>query len=193
MIKIGVTGGIGSGKSLICKIFEQQGYPVYYSDERAKFLIATHQVLQDEISVLLGEDAFVDGVYNRRYVAAKVFTSNDLLDQLNAIIHPYVDEDFKTLLATNDSKFVFKESALLFDNDSYKQLDETIYVSSPTSLRIQRIQQRDSFRTEEEIKAIINKQFPESKAVLLADYVVVNDEVESILEQLEEIEEIILL
>jgi dephospho-CoA kinase len=193
MIKVGITGGIGSGKSLICKIFEQQGYPVYYSDKRAKYLINTHKELQQHIVALLGKEAFDNGEYNRNYVAKKVFLDNDLLNQLNALVHPYVDEDFKIFITSNDAKIVFKESALLFDNDSYKELDETIYVSSPTSLRVERVKQRDSFRSEEEIRAIINKQFPEFKAVLLADYVVVNDEVESVLEQLDEIEEMILL
>ena len=121
---------------MICKIFEQQGYPVYYSDKRAKYLINTHKELQQHIVALLGKEAFDNGEYNRNYVAKKVFLDNDLLNQLNALVHPYVDEDFKIFITSNDAKIVFKESALLFDNDSYKELDETIYVSSPTSLRI---------------------------------------------------------
>jgi dephospho-CoA kinase len=193
MIKIGVTGGIGSGKSMICKIFEQQGYPVYYTDDQAKFLISTNKNLQNEIIALLGGESFVEGVYNRQFVAEKVFNDQTLLQQLNDLVHPHVELDFEQFITNTTAKLIFKESALLFDDDSYKKLDEVIYVSAPKSLRIERIKTRDSFRTEEEISNIIDKQFPESKAVLLADYIVVNDEVESVIEQLDEIKEIILL
>ncbi len=191
MIKVGVTGGIGSGKSLICEIFEKSGYAVYYADNRAKELIASNKEIQKEITALLGDEAFTNGEYNRRFVAEKVFADTALLNGLNAIVHPRMEDDFKLFVQQATGKFVFKESALLFETKEYEQLDEIIYVSAPTALRIDRVLKRDAFRTKEEIENIIDKQIPESKAVLLADYIVVNDEVESVLEQLEEIEEIL--
>lgn len=193
MIKVGVTGGIGSGKSIVCKVFSAMGYPVYYADERAKFLVATNKELQENIKTLLGEEAFVEGEYNRRFVAEKVFQDQELLNSLNALIHPKVDEDFKAFVKENESKIVFKESALLFETNGNNKVDEVIYVSAPKALRIQRIKQRDPFRTEEEITNIISKQYPESKAILSANYVVVNDDVESVLDQIEEIETILLV
>jgi dephospho-CoA kinase len=193
MIKVGITGGIGSGKSLICEVFAQAGYPVYNADDRAKFLITNDEVLKSAVVKLLGEEAFVDGEYNRRFVAGKVFSNDSLLNGLNALVHPKVDEDFARFAKEDRSAIVFKESALLYETEGYKNLHATIYMSSPTALRIERIMKRDAFRTEEEIINIIDKQIPESKAVLLADYIVVNDEVESILEQVNEIEEILLL
>jgi len=193
MTKVGITGGIGSGKSLICKILEQSNYPIYYSDNRAKELIASNKDVQQEIVDLLGENAFVKGEYNRRFVAEQVFSNSKLLDGLNSIIRPRMEEDFTSFTKENTSKIIFKESALLFDTDEYKKLDATIYISSPKALRIERTLKRDTFRTKEEVENIIDKQIPESKAVLLADYIIVNDEVESVLEQINEIEEILLM
>ena len=193
MIKVGVTGGIGAGKTLVCTILEKSGYPVYNADDRAKYLIANDLELQKEIKDLLGAEAFLDGVYNNRFIAEKVFSNKQLLDELNLIVHPKVELDFTAFTQEANAKIIFKESALLYETGEYKKLHATIYLSTPTVLRLERTLKRDPFRTEEEIKNIIDKQIPESQAVLLADYIIINDEVESILEQVNEIEEILLL
>ena len=193
MIKVGITGGIGAGKSLICTILEKSGYPVYYADDRAKILISGDTELQQQIIDLLGTESFVDGIYNTRYVAEQVFSNKELLEKLNLIVHPKVEDDFTAFTKEANAKIIFKESALLYETGGHKKLHATIYVSTPTALRIERIIKRDPLRTEEEIINIINKQIPESQAVLLADYIIINDEVESIIEQVTEIEEILLL
>ena len=192
MIKLAITGGIGSGKSTICKIFEALGYPVFYSDKAAKQIINTNKLVQQQITDLLGQESFSDdGVYNITFVAQKIFKDNHLRSELNKIIHPQVKEAFKDFCKNSNSNIVIQEHPLLFETNQQNSFDEVIYVSSPTSVRIKNTLQRDKHRSEEDIKQIISRQFPEHKAILQTELIIYNDGQESLLEQVEEILEII--
>ncbi len=188
---IGITGGIGSGKSMVSEYLQKLGYPVYDSDSRAKYLITNDLGLRSKVIDLLGDEAYSEGDYNRKYVSGRVFEDRSLLIELNKIVHPVVKGDFSSFCAESSVPFLFKESALLFDTK--ESFDFSIYVSSPLQLRLKRVLKRDAQRTKEEVENIISNQIPESKGCLLADFVIVNDETESVVEQVEEILEILKL
>lgn len=173
--KIGVTGGIGAGKSLVCEIFAHLGVPVYNSDDRAKWLMAHDLPLREKIMSSFGPKAYKEGQLNRQYLAQEVFNDPDKLALLNSLVHPVVKGDFDRWVANVRYPYCIKEAALLFESGSYKDLDMTILVFAPESIRIQRVLERDPFRTEEEVKAIIQKQMDEEEKRKLADQVIIND------------------
>ncbi|MFQ3577252.1 MAG: dephospho-CoA kinase, partial [Cytophagales bacterium] len=160
MLKVGVTGGIGSGKSLFCKILKSLGYPVYDSDEKAKTIVNDDPELRLKIKNLLGSDSYnQSGFYDRQWVAKKVFNDPKLLQELNSIIHPAVGVDFENWISKHSkSPLLFKETALLIETGIYKKMDFNINISSPIELRIERIQKRDPHRNLEMIFQIISKQ-----------------------------------
>lgn len=176
MIKVGVTGGIGSGKSTICKLLENLEYPVYYADDRAKFILANDQKCKEKIITEFGVKCYLEnGELNRSYLADKVFNSEQEIKKLNAIVHPLVDEDFENWLIRNEkSNIVFKEAALLFETGGYKKLDKIIVVDAPLEVRIDRVLLRDPQRTKKQVEAIIAKQIPQYKKNELADYLIDN-------------------
>jgi dephospho-CoA kinase len=176
-LKIGVTGGIGAGKSVVCTIFKQLGIPIYDADSRAKWLIANHPILIQEIKTTFGEEAYIGKELNRRYLAEKVFVSKDNIHKMNSLVHPKVGEDAKNWFEENKGKYpyIIKEAALLYEAGSYKELDKVIVVTAPLEVRIARIQIRDPQRSKEEILGIIAKQIPEDEKVKLADFVIYND------------------
>ncbi|WP_379968792.1 dephospho-CoA kinase [Epilithonimonas sp. UC225_85] len=171
---IGLTGGIGSGKTSVAKILEQKGFPVYYSDDRAKNIVNQDPELKDHIISLLGDEAYLDGIYNRKYVAGKVFNDAGLLDQLNHLIHPAVKIDFEKWVSAQTSEFVFKETALLFELKLNEQCYKSLLVTADDNLRIKRTMDRDD-KTYREIETIIQKQMPEKDKIKLADYVIYNN------------------
>ncbi len=175
---IGITGGIGSGKSIICKIFEVLGVPVYYADERAKWLTNNDLQLRKEIKELLGREAYdSNGQYNRKWVASQVFDNPALLKILNSLIHPRVFDDTKRWLHQHQDKaYVLREAALTNAAGNGNDLAKLIVVSSPLELRIERTKKRDTQRTEEEIRAIIARQKTEEEFQKIADYQIINDE-----------------
>lgn len=183
---IGVTGGIGSGKTTVCRIFEAFGIPVYSADDRAKWLVDNDTILKADVTRLLGPEAYDEaGRYNRSWVAAQVFGHPELLQQLNALIHPRVYAD--TALWTQshaDKPYLIKEAALLrAAGTDGNNLDQLLVVQSPLPLRIQRIQKRDPHRTEQEIKNIINRQISDEERIEMADYVVFNNETQLLIPQ----------
>jgi len=181
---IGVTGGIGSGKSVVCEIFRILGAPVYDADSRAKFLQNNDPQLSREIIGLLGKEAYVDNKLNNKWIASSVFKDPDLLKNLNKLVHPRVAQDFADWRNKNkNSPYLVKEAALLFEAGSYKQLDKLVVVTAPEELRIKRVLSRDSHRTEEQVKNIIKMQWPEDRKTALADFVINNDERELVLPQ----------
>jgi dephospho-CoA kinase len=183
-LKIGITGGIGSGKSIVCKIFETLSYPVYNADDRAKWLVSNDTDLKSEIIELLGEEAFLNNKYNKVYVANKVFNNQDLLNKLNSLIHPKVGIDFeKWVIENKNHSIVLKEAALMFESDSYKALDQIITVVAPLQFRIKNILNRDINRSEEEIKNIISKQLSDEEKIKKSDFVIKNDDILPILPQ----------
>jgi dephospho-CoA kinase len=184
MIKVGITGGIGSGKSMVCKMFAVLGAPIYDADARARFLMENDPNLIKSLKALFGEKTFIDNQLDRKFVAAQVFNNTDKLTQLNALVHPCVGEDFDHWTKLHaDSKVVIKEAALMFESDSYKHLDKIITVFAPEDIRIKRVLKRDPFRTEADIKAIISNQFAEKSKLELADFVILNDDKQLVIPQ----------
>lgn len=171
---IGLTGGIGSGKTSVAKILEEKGFPVYYSDDEAKSIVNKDSELKEKIISLLGEEAYLDGNYNRKFVAKKVFEDAELLAQLNQLIHPAVRLDFEKWVASQTSEFVFKETALLFELKLNEQCYKSLLVTADENLRIKRTMDRDG-KTYREIEAIMHKQMPEKDKIKLADYIIYNN------------------
>lgn len=177
-LQIGVTGSIGSGKSVVCNIFKTLGVPIYDADTRAKWVMVNDQSLKSSLLEEFGDEAYLEtGELNRTYISSLVFNNKNELDKLNSIVHPRVALDYKNWVERNiEYKYLMKEAALLFESDSYQQLDKIIVVTAPESTRINRVLLRDSQRTKEEVQRIIETQLPESKKIERADYVVNNDE-----------------
>lgn len=174
--KVGITGGIGSGKSLVCKIFSKLGAPVFDADSRARLIINENAQVKQKIIAVFGKAAYQNGSLDRQYIVSRVFNDNKKLNLLNNIVHPVVGEDFQLWSAEQNFKYVIKEAALMFESESYKQLNEVITISAPIELRIQRVLSRDRFRSKEEIDKIIEKQLSEDERTKRANYVIYNDE-----------------
>jgi dephospho-CoA kinase len=187
MLKLGITGGIGSGKTTVCKIFERLNVPVYYADERAKWLVSNHQNLKKEIIHHFGESSFIDGLYNRSYIADIVFKNKEKLNLLNQIIHPYVFEDWnKFCLSHSEKPLIIKEAAIMLETESKNTVDKITLVYSPKELRIQRIIKRDHL-TENQVLGRMAMQMQDEEKLKLADYVIYNDEQHSLIEQVYEL------
>lgn len=187
---LGVTGGIGSGKSTVCEIFLLFGIPVYNSDERAKFLMNTSPNLINNIQANFGEEAYSNGQLNRSYLAEKVFSNEQELARLNALVHPAVGRDFDEWADEQDTELLIKEAAILIESGAYKQCDKILVVSCPVDIRISRVMKRDGV-SEEEVKARISKQLGEEERLSYADYVIDNSgeqllipQVQSVLQEL---------
>ena len=172
---IGITGGIGSGKSTVSKFIEELGFPVYDSDFWAKELVNVDENLKSRIIELLGEESYDEnGKYNRKFVAEKVFENQELLLKLNQIIHPAVKIHFENWVNAQNAEFVFKETALLFELKLNESCYQSILVTADENIRIKRVMDRDG-RTYREVKEIIDKQMPEAEKVKLADFVIQNN------------------
>jgi len=185
---VGVTGGIGSGKSTVCKIFEVLGHQVYYADDRAKWLMENDEKLVASIKSLFGENAYENNRLNRKFIADQVFKSPELLEKLNGTVHPAVGEDLVRWVQDNhEQRLLFDEAALLFENGSYKKMEATILVTAPEELRIKRVVTRDDHRTEASVKEIIDKQMKDSEKEPLADFIIRNDGSASVIRQVMEV------
>jgi dephospho-CoA kinase len=194
-LKIGITGGIGSGKTTVCKIFETLGIPVYYADDRAKALYVEDLNLKKKVIQLLGEKAyFENGELNRQYVSDLVFKDVQLLQKLNALIHPAVQNDGDTWHEKQkDASYTLKEAALLYESGGYKYLDKMITVYAPVSLRIERVILRgDGTLTKEDVEARIAKQMDDEEKMKRADFVIINDGKQALMPQVIKIHQQIL-
>lgn len=193
-LQIGVTGGIGSGKSVVCSVFKALGIPVYEADERAKWLTEHDPILKADILRVLGPNAYTElGRYNRAWVASQVFAEPALLASLNAVIHPRVLADTAAWVNEHANKpYVVKEAALMNAAGSGNSLDKVIVVQAPVALRIKRIRKRDPHRSEAEIQNIIDRQISDIERLQLADYVIDNDESQLLLPQIIRLHEIFL-
>ena len=183
MIKVGLTGGIGSGKTTVAKIFKQFGVPVYFSDDRAKDLMLNNQFLRESLISLFGDKVIVDGFLNRSYIASKVFTNAKELIKLNALVHPFVQRDFDVWSASQTSNYVLKEAAIIFETGADKLLDKVVLVESPKLLKVSRIMNRDGV-TEEKVFKRMSMQWPDSQKRNNADYIIQNDEKSSLINQI---------
>ena len=192
MLKIGITGGIGSGKTTICTIFELLNIPVYNADIRAKQLMVSEENLIESIKILLGNKSYTEkGELNRPYIANIIFNNIRKLGKLNSLVHPAVKTDFEKWASTQESKYVIKEAALLFEAGSYKDLDFNILVSAPLEIRISRVMKRDN-TDRESIIARVNNQMAEGDKIKLADYYINNDGNHSLINQILDLHELFL-
>jgi dephospho-CoA kinase len=184
MLKIGITGNIGSGKTTVSKIFEVLGIPVFYADDEAKNVMVKDTILMDAIKKTFGSESyFEDGTLNRKHIAAIVFNNDAELANLNAIVHPATFRAFDDWLPQHsNAPYVLKEAALLFESDSYKLCDKTVMVAAPLDMRVKRVILRDGL-SEEEILKREAKQFTEEKKTALSDFVIKNDNVELVIPQ----------
>ncbi len=173
-MKIGITGGIGSGKTFICKLFKAMAVPVYNADEEAKKLMNTDIRIKERLIAEFGAETYPDGKLDRAFLAQRIFSDSAKLELVNGIIHPIVIQEAKEWAAQQKSRYTLKEAALLFESGSYKDLDYTILVTAPLSVRIQRVIKRDKV-TEGQGMERINKQLSDEEKLKLADFVIVND------------------
>ncbi|MBT8210512.1 MAG: dephospho-CoA kinase [Eudoraea sp.] len=174
---IGLTGGIGSGKTTVSGMFAALGVPVYNSDLEAKRLMHTSRTLRRKISDLLGEGAYQGSELQRQYVAEKVFKDAHLLKELNAIVHPAVKRHFRRWTAKQNFPYVIQEAAILFENGSYPAFDKMILVTAPEEIRIARIQQRDG-ATRKSILERMGNQWNDDQKAALADYIIENTDLD---------------
>ena len=182
---VGLTGGIGSGKTTIANLFALHfSIPIYIADTKAKELVANNKQLQQEIVALLGEEAFVEGRYNTSFVAQEVFSNKEKLDKLNAIIHPYVQQDFLQWKQSQQALYVIKEAAILFESGSYRDCDFIIMVTAPLEERIKRVMLRDKIDRETVEKRIKN-QWNDEKKIELSTFVIENREIDKNLDKIE--------
>ncbi len=184
MKRIGLTGGIGSGKSFIAKILEHMGFPVYYSDLRSKELTKSNPTIRTGLISLFGEKVYVDGELNTQLVATKIFQDEELRQKVNQLIHPIVRKDFDDWAKNQYSELVFNEAAILFETGAYKNFDATILVCAPLELKIKRVMNRENC-SKEDVLARMNKQWSDEEKMKLADFVIKNDEKLPILTQIE--------
>lgn len=191
MIKVGLTGGIGSGKTTISKMFKEIGVPVYIADDAGKELMDTSAKIREKIIQLLGESSYSGSKPNRPFIASKVFKDKALLEQLNAIIHPAVASHFKNWLSKQSSVYIIYEAAILFEKGSHKNFDFSILVTAPKETRIQRVLKRDN-TSREQIEARMNNQWSDEKKIELADFVIKNEEIEESKKQVIHLNDIIL-
>ncbi len=175
-LQIGITGGIGAGKSIVCKIFATLGVPTYNADDRAKWLMNHDEALKAAIISKFSDRAYNDEGLDRQYLAEHVFHSESKLKLLNSLVHPTVAKDYQEWVSSHKNiAYVIKEAALLFETGSHQEMDKNIVVSAPETIRIARIKKRDPQRDEAQIKAIMGKQIAVSEAIGKADFVINND------------------
>lgn len=170
---IGLTGGIGSGKTTVAKMFEELGVPIYIADTEAKKLTNTSKIIKKELIALLGEETYLNNTLNKKYVANLIFNDEHLLKKVNSIIHPKVAEHFKKWTKKQNAPYCIKEAAILFENGSYKDCNFTILVTAPLNVRIDRVLLRDH-TSKKEIEDRINNQWSDEIKIKLADAVIEN-------------------
>ena len=179
MIVVGLTGGIGSGKSTIAKAFAALGIAVFNSDEQAKALIATDAQVKERIIAAFGEEAYQNGEYNRAYIAQIVFNNSEKLAILNGIVHPALAKYFKRWAKEQTSPYVLKEAAILFESGSYKDCDYIITVTAPEEVRIARVMARDHC-TEAQVRARMAQQWSDAQRIALSNAVIENIDLEKV-------------
>lgn len=191
-LKIGITGGIGSGKSLVCQIFKTLKVPVFEADKEAKEIIDSDPITRKALGELLGNGIFgPDGKINRHMMAGIIFNDQELLKEVNAIIHPAVRHRFNSWHAEQKSRYIIQEAAILFESGVFRLMDMNIVVTAPEEMRIRRVTQRDGV-TKEKVYERMKNQWPEEEKVAMADYIIRNDESQSLIQQVLEIHQKIL-
>lgn len=184
-LQVGITGGIGAGKSVVCHIFRCLGTPVYDADSRAKNLMTTDENLVGQIRKEFGPSAYLhDGSLDRTYLSSATFAHPDRLKKLNSLVHPKVAEDYRGWLVTyQHERYVLREAALLYEIGASRSVDKMIVVSAPEDVRIKRVIARDVHRTKEDIQAIMKNQLSEEEKLKRADYIIYNDDHQLVIPQ----------
>ena len=186
-LRVGLTGGIGTGKSTVAQIFKLSGVPVYDADSMAKRLMEDDEELVASIKEEFGSSSYSAGKLNRQFLAERVFNNEQLLAKLNTIVHPFVAGHFDNWVNQLSNQYIIKEAALLFETGSYQELDYVILVQSPLETRINRVKYRDPQRSSEQILSIIERQIPVAEAIGLADFIINNDELQMLIPQVLEL------
>ena len=190
---IGITGGIGAGKSTVSTICKHLGFKIYNSDQRAKEIVSEDSIIKKKLISFFGNNIYKNGVLDRKFLSDKIFNDKSSLQQINSIIHPAVKKDFNSWVINNSNeKILFKESALLLESGAYKELDKIILIVSDKNLRVSRVLNRDQNRSKKEIESIIDKQIDEVDAIKYADIVIDNNHKKMLLPSvIKEIEKLI--
>ncbi len=183
---IGITGGIGSGKSILSHILKAMNYPVYIADDMSKQLTNTNPGIINDLTSLFGENIYENGILNKKMLATEIFTDKEKLTKVNNIIHPAVINDFLQWQNTQTSPIIFIETAILFETNLHKYVNKSILIISPIELRIKRLLKRDN-STKESIENRIKNQMQDEEKAKLADFIIENDEKKAILPQLHRI------
>lgn len=189
MIKVGITGGIGSGKSTVCRIFASLGIPVFYADTVSKEIMVTDAVLIEGVKAAFGEESYdAAGKLNNKHIASIVFNNAEELARLNALVHPAVFRAFDSWLGSipADTPYILKETAILFESGSYKLSDLNVVVTAPVAHRLKWVMDRDG-ATEEQVMARMNKQLTDEEKLKMADFMIRNDESQSLILQVLEL------
>lgn len=186
MIVVGLTGGIGSGKTTVAKQFEALGIPVYIADEEAKKLMNRSKIIKRKLIELFGSDAYNNDELNRPFIAQIIFSNEAILKKMNAIIHPRVATHFNKWILKQKAPYVIKEAAILFENDGYKLCDFVITVVAPKELRFKRLLKRDT-TTKDKIEAIIKNQWSDEQKIKLSQFVITNIDLEDTKKQVVEV------
>lgn len=186
MLKIGLTGGIGAGKSIVAKVLSELGFPVFNSDDEAKRILNFDPEIIKQVTFLLGDKAYNEFGLDRAFVASQIFSDDSKRIEINKIVHPKVKENFNEFCVQQNSELVFNEAAIIFETGGPSFYDKTILVTAPADLRIARVLKRDN-STIEDVQKRMDAQWPDSKKVSLADYVIINDNETPVLTQIEKI------
>jgi len=186
MLKIGITGGIGSGKSTVCNLFKCLEVPIFNADEAGHRLLAEDSYVIEQVQHIFGKEVITEGKPDRKKIAEIVFTNPEKLTQLNAIIHPAVWKNFNEWATKQTSIYIIDEAAILYETGIYKQLDSTVLVIAPEQLRIQRVMQRDSM-DEASVKNRMKNQWSDEDKRKIANFVITNDDINPLLPQVMEI------
>jgi dephospho-CoA kinase len=186
MKKIGITGGIGSGKSFVANIIEKMGYPVYYSDVRSKELTIAHPVIRQGLIDLVGENVYFGGELDKKVLASAIFSNDEIRMKVNQLIHPIVRQDFEDWAKAQTNDLIFNEAAILFETGAYRNFDATILIYAPEELRLKRVLNRDII-TKEEVIARMNNQMSDEEKLKMTPYSILNDGEIPVLKQIEEV------
>ena len=182
MTIVGLTGGIGSGKTTVANIFKDLNVPVYIADEEAKKLMNRSKVLKRKIKKVFGDEAYINSELNRPFIASKIFNDKSLLEQMNAIVHPKVGKHFLKWLAKQKDPYIIKEAAILFENNNYKEYDYIITVIADEDAKIKRILKRDD-TSKKKVKSIMDNQWKDADRIKLSDFVIENKTLKDTKEQ----------
>jgi len=174
MIQIGLTGGIGAGKTSVAKVLEHMGYPVFYSDLEAKNLYDAHPILKEQMIALFGKELYQNGHFQKNILAQQLFQNPILKEKVAELVHPLVRAAFQQWASQQDTNMVFNEAAILFETGAYQQFTATILVVAPEDLRIQRVISRDQL-TDQEVRIRINQQWTDAQKKVLTPFVIEND------------------